>query len=203
MFDWIIEYYFFYFLNQNTCFGVLKNKTFFLIHFRNKDEVGPGKHVQALQWKLFYCLFSDGASFVDPFCYLCFMSVILSCLFLAALWSPAGKCLTSWLSCMWCFLVFLLFSHMVSWVRCDIWVCRFLIFDFFHTFLLGTQIHIVKVIDRLMLKLLSLQDALVVDAKLRHLFQGSCNLCRDQTCVFSRAYVNNCHWILPKDFLQR
>ena len=29
-----------------------------------------------------------------------FMSVMLSCLFNAALWSPAGKGLISWLSCM-------------------------------------------------------------------------------------------------------
>ena len=50
--------------------------------------------------------FQCGASFVGPFCYLCFMLVIVmsSCLFLAVLWSPAG--LASWLSCMWCYLVF-------------------------------------------------------------------------------------------------
>ena len=49
----------------------------------------------------------DG-SFVDPFCYLCFIFILimLSCLLLAALWSPAGKGLTSWLSCMLCFCVF-------------------------------------------------------------------------------------------------
>ena len=41
-----------------------------------------------------------GASFVDPFCYLCFVFFMLSCLFFAALRSPAGKGLTSWLSCM-------------------------------------------------------------------------------------------------------
>ena len=35
------------------------------------------------------------ASFVDHFCYLCFMSVMLSCLFFAALWSPAGRGLAS------------------------------------------------------------------------------------------------------------
>ena len=29
------------------------------------------------------------------FCYLCFVLVMLSCLFAAALWSPAGKGLTS------------------------------------------------------------------------------------------------------------
>ena len=42
---------------------------------------------------------------MDPFCYLCFVSVVLSCLFIEALWSPAGKGLSSWLSCVWCFLV--------------------------------------------------------------------------------------------------
>ena len=35
---------------------------------------------------------------MDHFCYLCFMSVMLSCLFFAALWSPAGKGLVSRLS---------------------------------------------------------------------------------------------------------
>ena len=38
-------------------------------------------------------------------CYLCFMFVMLSCLFIAALKSPARKGLTSWLSCM-CFVTF-------------------------------------------------------------------------------------------------
>ena len=39
-------------------------------------------------------------SIVDPFCYLYFVSVTLSRLFIAALWSPAGKGLTSWFSSM-------------------------------------------------------------------------------------------------------
>ena len=40
--------------------------------------------------------------------YVCFILVcdVLSCLFLAALWSPAGKGLTSRLSCVLCFLAF-------------------------------------------------------------------------------------------------
>ena len=38
-------------------------------------------------------------------------------LFIAALWSPAGKGLTSWLL-LAMFIVFLLLSHVVSWVRC-------------------------------------------------------------------------------------
>ena len=52
-----------------------------------------------------YWPFQLGASFVDPFflfVFLC-LSVILSCLFLAALWSPAWKGLTSWQFCIWCF----------------------------------------------------------------------------------------------------
>ena len=63
-----------------------------LIHIRNKGEVGTEIVLLTVQ---------GGASFVDPFCYLCFVFVfvILSCLFPAALWSPAGKGLTSWLSC--------------------------------------------------------------------------------------------------------
>ena len=36
----------------------------------------------------------------------------------SALWSPAGKGLTFWLSFVM-FNVFLLLSHVVSWVRCD------------------------------------------------------------------------------------
>ena len=40
-----------------------------------------------------------GASFMDHFGLLC-LSVILSCLFIATLWSTAWKRLLSWLSCM-------------------------------------------------------------------------------------------------------
>ena len=34
---------------------------------------------------------------MDHFCYLCLLFVMLSRLFIAALWSPSGKGLTSWL----------------------------------------------------------------------------------------------------------
>ena len=48
--------------------------------------------------------------FVDPFYYLCFVFVCNTyCMFLVALWSPAGKGLTSWFSCMRCFLCFVTF----------------------------------------------------------------------------------------------
>ena len=46
----------------------------------------------------FYWPFRGGTSFVDHLCYLCLVFVMLSRLFIAALWSPAGKGLTSWLS---------------------------------------------------------------------------------------------------------
>ena len=59
--------------------------------------------------------FQGGASFVNPFCYLCFMFVfvMLSCLFLAALWSPAGNGLASWLFCV-LFSCVMSLSHTVS-----------------------------------------------------------------------------------------
>ena len=66
---------------------------FVLIHFRIKGEVGTVKLFWALQF------FTDYSKVVLPlwiiFCYLSFMSAMLSCLLLAALWSPAGKGLTS------------------------------------------------------------------------------------------------------------
>ena len=34
---------------------------------------------------------------MDHLCYLCLVFVMLSCLFIAALWLPSGKGLTSWL----------------------------------------------------------------------------------------------------------
>ena len=47
---------------------------------------------------------------MDPFCYLCFVPVMMNCLFIAALWSSARKGRTSWLSCFWYYFVFCHFS---------------------------------------------------------------------------------------------
>ena len=52
--------------------------------------------------------------------HLCFYVMCFSCflrLLIAALWSLAGKGLTSWLLLV-TFIVFLLLSREVSWVRC-------------------------------------------------------------------------------------
>ena len=64
--------------------------------------------------------------------HLCFFSVLcLLCLcahlFICALWSPAGKGLTSWLSFVVSNCEFVTFP-LVSWVRCGTWLYRFLIF---------------------------------------------------------------------------
>ena len=50
---------------------------------------------------------------MDHSCYLCLVFVMLSRLFIAALWSPEGKGLTSWLLFAM-FIVILLLSHLVS-----------------------------------------------------------------------------------------
>ena len=39
----------------------------------------------------FLLTFRGGVSFVDLFCYLCFVFFMLSCLSIATLWPPAGK----------------------------------------------------------------------------------------------------------------
>ena len=79
--------------------------------------------------KIFYWPFQGGTSFVDL---LCFCSVLcLLChyarLFTCALWSPAGKGLTSWLSFVVPNCEFVTFP-LVSWVRCGTWLYRYLIF---------------------------------------------------------------------------
>ena len=67
-------------------------------------------------------------------------------LFIDALWSPAGKELTSWLS-------FDLSNYevvtfpLVSWVRCGAWLYRFLIFALFHTFFRSQFVWICIVYD--------------------------------------------------------
>ena len=54
---------------------------------------------------------------MDHLCYLCLVIVMLLRLFNAALWSPAGKGLASWLLFV-LFIVVLLLSHVVLLVRC-------------------------------------------------------------------------------------
>ena len=55
---------------------------------------------------------------MDHLGYVCLVFVMLSRLFIAALWSPAGRGLTSWLLFV-CLIFFLSLSHVVSWVMCS------------------------------------------------------------------------------------
>ena len=78
--------------------------------------------------QFFWPALSDNRSFVDL---LCFSVLCLLCLctrlFICALWSPAGKGLTSWLSFLVSNCEFVTFP-LVSWVRWGTWLYRFLIF---------------------------------------------------------------------------
>ena len=56
---------------------------------------------------------------MDHLCFLCLVFLMLSHLFIAVLWSPAGKGLASWLLVLM-FTVYMLLSHVVSWVKCGI-----------------------------------------------------------------------------------
>ena len=69
---------------------------------------------------------------MDHLCYLCLVFVMLSCLLIAALWSPEGKGLASWLLFVM-FIVILLLSHLVSCDRCGALLYRFLILAVFLT----------------------------------------------------------------------
>ena len=81
----------------------------------------------------FYWPFQGGASFVHHLCYLCHVLFMRSRLFIAFLWSPAGKGLIYWLLFVM-LIVFLSLSHVVSWVKCGTWLYQFLIFATFLTF---------------------------------------------------------------------
>ena len=67
-------------------------------------------------------------------CYLCLVFFMLSRLFIAALWSPAGKGLTSWLLFVMFNCVFVT-SNVVLMVRYGTWLYRFLILAAFLTFI--------------------------------------------------------------------
>ena len=69
---------------------------------------------------------------MDHLCYLCLVFVMLSRLFIAALWSPEGKGLIFWLLFVM-FIVILLLSHLVSLDRCGTWLYRCLILAVFLT----------------------------------------------------------------------
>ena len=105
-----------------------------LIHIWTKGEVGTPWNQFKPSSKMFYWPFQGLTSFVDHLCYLWLVFVMLLHLFIAALWSPAGKGLTSWLLFVM-LIVILLLSHLVSCDRCGTWLYPFLILAVFLTLL--------------------------------------------------------------------
>ena len=76
--------------------------------------------------KIFYWPFQGGTSFVDLSCFCSVLCLLCLCarLLICALWSPAGKGMTSWLSFVVSNCEFVTFP-LVSWVRCGTWLYRF------------------------------------------------------------------------------
>ena len=79
--------------------------------------------------KIFYWPFQGSISFVDLLCFCSVLCLLCLCmrLFICALWSPAGKGLTSWLSFVVSNCKFITFP-LVFWFRCGTWLYRFLTF---------------------------------------------------------------------------
>ena len=73
--------------------------------------------------------FPGGTSFVDLLCFCFVLCLLCLCarLFICALWSPAEKGLTSWLSFVVSNCEFVTFP-LVSWVGCGTWLYQLLIF---------------------------------------------------------------------------
>ena len=90
--------------------------------------------------KIFYWPFQGGTSFVDLLCFCSVLCLLCLCarLFIYALWSPAGKGLTSWRSFVVSYCEFVTFP-LVSWVRCGTWLYRFLIFAPLLTLMSGVR----------------------------------------------------------------
>ena len=90
--------------------------------------------VQLMIISVFFVACVSHGSFVGfiVVCFSCFrVCSLLPCGHLLGNGWPLG-------SCWWCFLNFVLLSHVVSWVRCDTWLYRFLIFAVFLTFIMNS-----------------------------------------------------------------
>ena len=105
-----------------------------LIHIWTEGEVGAPWNGFKPSSKIFFTDPSKALLFCGSF--MLFLSCFLFCfcahLFIDALWSPAGKGMTSWLSFVMSNCEVVPFP-LVSWVRCGAWFYRFLIFALFLT----------------------------------------------------------------------
>ena len=105
-----------------------------LIHIWTKGVAGAPLNWFKPSSKIFYWPFQGLTSFVDLLWVFSILCLLCLCtrLFICALWSPAGKGLTSWLSFVVSYCEFVTFP-LVSWVRCGTWLHRLLFFASFLT----------------------------------------------------------------------
>ena len=92
-------------------------------------------------------------------------------LFICALWSPAGKGLTSWLSFVVYNCEFVTFPF-VSWVRCGIWLYRFLIFAPLLTFILALFTQLAHKVTKFARYISKQSTATIVGAKIIQLYSS-------------------------------
>ena len=116
-----------------------------LSHIWTKGEVGAPQNQFKPSSKIFYWPFQGGTFFLIFYVFFCLCLLCLcTCLFICALWSPAGKGLTSRLSFVVSYCRFVTFP-LVSWVRCGTWLYRFLILAPFLILILANHANPVKI----------------------------------------------------------
>ena len=117
-----------------------------LIHIWIEGEVGDVSRFKPFS-KIVYWPFQGGTSFVYLLCFCSVLCLLCLCarLFICALWSPAEKGLTPWLSFVVSNCEFVTFP-LVSLGRCGTWLYRFLIFAPLLTFTLASSVQGVPVI---------------------------------------------------------
>ena len=103
-----------------------------LIHIWTYGEVGTPWYLVKHSRKICFLDSSKAVLILWIIVFLCLVFVMLSRLFIAVLWSPEGKGLSSWLLYV-VFIVILLLSHLESCYRCGTWLWRFLILAVFLT----------------------------------------------------------------------
>ena len=84
----------------------MQEKTLLPQPFLPSDNLMFLSETEIVLYYLLYFAILKSSSFVDNLCYLCLVFVMLSRLFIAALWSPERKGLTSWFLFVLCIVIF-------------------------------------------------------------------------------------------------
>ena len=132
-----LEYLQFFIMHLYT----LRNGSYAYAWCHSHQTQGFGSHLISTYGLMASCLCNKCIYFITWLLLWILFVIYVLCLSCCYVYSlqhcvPAWKGLTSWHSCMWCFLVFLSLSHVVSWVRCGTWFYWFLIFALFLTLMI-------------------------------------------------------------------